>query len=142
MSDPQDNSTRSVFTEDELDDISQARTLRKNIISAIAEKPSNLSDPEMATLLLKAADGLDRAALGGAKVRVSAKSANDPKSQMAAIMATMIASGLMPKSADLADKSKPNTFVITDKKAGEDTVGRVQLSLEDISHVRSLPTDD
>lgn len=126
-----------LFTEDELDDMARARKIRNNILTQISMKEENLSNPEMATLLLKAADGLDKAAMGGAKIRVAAKAGSDSKAQMAALVAAMYNTGMAATPVSAEMKQAQNNYKIEDLKPGEDTMGRTPLSLDDIAHVRT-----
>lgn len=126
-----------LFTQEELDDLARTRRLRTNIIEEVMKTPANLANPEMATLLLKAADGMDKSALGGAKLRSGAKGAKDMQAQMASMIAAMYAKGMTPTPVTTSDKQAENTYQVPDLKPGEDAMGKVALTLDDISHIRT-----
>lgn len=128
MSEPSQN----VFTSDELDDMYRTRVVRTNIISSITSDPKFIEDKDKIDAVLKAADGLDKSVFSKAKLRISSKEAATSQAQVAALIASMNMNNLSPQISSDVDKNKPNNFAITDLKPGEDVIGKVVISAEEV----------
>lgn len=126
-------SAEQIFTEQELADICRARSVRMAVVQGITSEKDYLDDNDRITILLKAVDGLDKSAVGSAKLRIASKSANNTQSQMAALLAAMNVSQFMPVPVSSDKKEAKLDFVINDLKPGEADIGIKPLGLEDLA---------